>query len=142
MELLLTDPHGGQTGYNPTNHNSSSTIPNGGYVDAGSLVNDTNANIGPMPPLKGLVVTGPASGIYNLQVFGTGTGPYKLDFVSYDVNGTMSSNSLSGTASPGMKLSYNLNYSPALAPSWRVFIPIAPTTLNPLMFFTARRARP
>jgi hypothetical protein len=111
VELVLTAPDGAQTGLNPLTDLRSSSIPQSGYGDFSSLANDRNHALAPLPPSKTVAVVGPASGDYMLQVIGTGTGPFVLDFVAYDSNGNRTLKTATGNARPGLVLDYGIKYS-------------------------------
>jgi hypothetical protein len=110
IEFVLTAPDGSQTGYDPLTKLSLNSIPSSGYGN-NQLVNDHTKK----PPLtknvKELVVNGPTIGTYTLQIFGTGTGPYTIDFTAYDENGTPSTQTITGHATPSTDVSYAVQYS-------------------------------
>jgi hypothetical protein len=111
VELVLTAPDGMQTGLNPLTNVRSSSIPQSGYGDFSSLANDENHAFPPLPPSKTVAVVDPANGDYALQVIGTGTGPFTLDFIGYDANGNRTVMTLNGNTRLGLVLNYGIKYS-------------------------------
>ena len=110
IEFLLTAPDGSQTGYDPLTKVRLNSIPSSGYGN-NQLINDHTRK----PPLtknvKELVVNGPTIGTYTLQVSGTGTGPFTIDFTAYDEDGTPTTQTITGHATPSTNLSYAVQYS-------------------------------
>lgn len=85
-ELLVTDPAGQRTGFDPVTGDSYSAIPNSAY-DAEGLDDDVTG--APDPDPEKVFSVGPAApqGVYTVQVTGTGTGTYTLEALRNDVNG-------------------------------------------------------
>jgi hypothetical protein len=110
IEFVLTAPDGSQTGYDPLTKISLNSIPSSGYGN-NQLVNDHTRKPPLTPNVKELVVNGPTIGTYTLQIFGTGTGPYTIDFTAYDENGTPTTQTITGNATPSTNLSYAVQYS-------------------------------
>jgi hypothetical protein len=110
IEFVLTAPDGSQTGYDPLTKLSLNSIPSSGYGN-NQLVNDHTRKPPLTPNVKELVVNGPTIGTYTLQIFGTGTGPYTIDFTAYDENGTPSTQTITGHATPSTDVSYAVQYS-------------------------------
>jgi hypothetical protein len=111
IELLATDPSGNRAGVDPTTGQKFAEIPNSSYRieaiadDDDPTATDTTAEV------KVLELPNPNAGLYTLQVIGTGTGPFSIDFTAYDSNGNPSFSMVSGNAAPGAVLSYEVNYS-------------------------------
>src|SRR5205823_3269284 len=63
------------------------------------------------PETKVIHIPTPTDGLYTLQVFGTGSGPFLIDFIGYDSNGIPSIITVTGNASLGSLASYQMNYS-------------------------------
>lgn len=76
-ELLVTNPAGKRTGYDPVTNKSYSEIPNALYVTEG-MDNDVTGAIDPDPTKIFTSGAGAPQGTYKLQVTGTGTGTYTL----------------------------------------------------------------
>jgi len=109
IELLLTDPAGNKTGFDPTTGQVLHGIPASSY-GAESLGDDVLSGP-PTPDIKLLEVPTPASGTYSLLVEGTGTGPYSLGFLTYDQAGTPTIRTFDGTTVPGAITRYSISYS-------------------------------
>lgn len=110
VELVLTAPDGAQTGFNPLAATQLSSIPSSGYL-ALSLANDEDHSLPGTPPVKTLNIVDPLDGAYTLEVFGTGTGPYSIDFMGVDVNGNATTSTVTGNAVSGSYTRYLVNYS-------------------------------
>jgi len=110
VELILTNPNGQETGLDPLSNIRFSGIPQSGYADF-SLANDQDHTQAGMPPAKLLEVMAPATGIYDLQAIGTGTGPVTLEIMAFDANGAHSIAIVHTTIVPGAKIDYLVNYS-------------------------------
>ena len=105
VKMLITDPNGTQTGFNPTTGSNVLNIPGSSYgVQKG--INDPNS---PQPPLPDVLYFGQndlENGTYKVQVIGTGNGPYTLDFGTASGPGNTSLQSVTGTAVPGQTDTY------------------------------------
>lgn len=87
-ELLLTNPAGQRTGLDPTTGTSFSEDPNSSYDDISIDDEEDNSQAGIEE--KELMVGVPPAGDYTLQVTGTDTGTYVLEFLGQDTNGSPS----------------------------------------------------
>jgi hypothetical protein len=79
VEMLVTDPNGSQTGFNPATGSTVLDIPESSYGFESGLEDDEAME----PALPGALhfeQTNLQEGTYKLEVIGTGTGPYELDF--------------------------------------------------------------
>ncbi len=113
LEVLVIDPSGRRTGTDPVAGTTFQEIPSSGY-DAVSLVEDFDpSEFDPSPEVKTLEVLSPMDGTYFARATGTGSGPFTLDFIGYDVNGHSSSMTFTGMASPGVTTVYQVTYSSA-----------------------------
>jgi hypothetical protein len=111
VELLVTDPSGKRTGVNPAAGTKFKEIPDGAYY-AESIEDDIDPTTSePTPEVKTFADSMPQSGKYVVDVFGTGEGPYTLDFLGYDAFGNVSTATVTGTASLGMMIRYQVLYS-------------------------------
>ena len=108
VEIEIIDPQGRRTGYDATEGLSLQENPLSLYYKE-----DTPDGIGPDPdPEKILQITEPVDGNYILKIAGTGDGPYTIDVQGVKTDGTNNiSTSLTGTATPGMALTYRVSYS-------------------------------
>lgn len=130
IELLITDPSGNRTGRDPTTGQSFTEIPNSSY-ELESIGDDDDPSF-TTPEAKVLDIPNPAVGAYLMKVFGTGTGPFTIDFIGYDSNANPSTATLAGNASLGSSAAYTVNYLSAPGSQITV-VPVAPqlTTLGP-----------
>jgi len=111
VELLVTDPSGKRTGVNPVAGTRFEEIPESAYY-AESIEDDIDPSTSdPTPEVKTFADSMPQSGKYVVDVFGTGEGPYTLDFLGYDAGGNPSTVTVTGTAFPGMMIRYQVLYS-------------------------------
>ena len=114
VELLVTDPSGRRTGLDPANNIEYQDIPASSYgVD--SIEDDVDPlTSGPTPETKSFEALTPMAGTYTVDVIGTGSGPYTLDFLAYDTAYALTSTTLAGTALPGVTGRYKVVYSSVL----------------------------
>jgi hypothetical protein len=110
IELILTDPSGNKTGTDPILGETFNQIPNSAYTTQ-SIANDDDPTRGATPESKVLDVPTPADGDYSLDVIGTGTGPFSIDFFAYDSNGDVSVQTVTGNATAGSLASCGITYS-------------------------------
>lgn len=83
-ELLITDPSGLRTGFDPITNSAFAENPNGAYGDD-SLDDPEDTSDAPINiSAKTLEVSPVATGAYTLTVTGTDTGTYDLEFASFD----------------------------------------------------------
>lgn len=111
IELLVTAPNGAQTGFVPGTQTTIQNIPSTSY---GTLPDLTDDNPDGLPPLPGSVsfqMDDPVAGTYALQVIGTGTGPYHLEFAEADAGGSTSDYILAGNTVPGAIDTYLITVS-------------------------------
>jgi hypothetical protein len=111
VELLVTDPAGDRTGLEPVSGQSFSEIPNGSYAAEAIAGDEDTAGTDSTPESKVLDLPLPKTGTYCLQVFGTGTGPFSIEFVAYDSKGNPGMKTVSGNAGPGTRAEYKVQYS-------------------------------
>ncbi len=100
IALLITDPQGRQTGYDPSSGTPVQDIPNSSYgLELG--IADPDGVLPPLPPTLDFQQNDPIPGTYTIQVIGTGNGPYAVDVSMMDASGNISTQTHSGTASLG-----------------------------------------
>jgi hypothetical protein len=117
VELVVTAPDGSQTGFDSTTGTHLNSIPLSAYL-ALSLANDQFKMLSPTPEIKSFSANDPKSGSYVVQVFGTNTGEYTLDFTGYDTDGKISqAPSLTGSIIPGVTKQLTISYSSAAGSS-------------------------
>jgi hypothetical protein len=107
-ELLITDPQGRRTGFDPRRGIVHNEIPDAYY----GTEQIADANGGTTPPIKVFDLANPLDGSYIIQVIGTGSGPYTLDLASYDHLGQRAVTTLSGEAQANSVDAYRMDYSP------------------------------
>lgn len=105
IEMLITDPTGAQTGFNPATGSSLLNIPDSSYGFQPGLSDDNGVN----PSLPGGLYFGQTvleEGTYKVQVTGTGSGVYHLDFaIAGDPNNPFPY-TIAGMAAPGQTDTY------------------------------------
>jgi hypothetical protein len=105
-QMLITDPNGAQTGLNPLTGQILQDMPGSSYgTELG--IGDEDSGGGPLQP--DILYFGQnvlQNGTYKVQVIGTGSGPYTLDFDVASGSGDSSQRSITGTAVPGQTDTY------------------------------------
>lgn len=110
VQLLITDPTGAQSGFNPATGSYLLNIPGSSYGVQKGLSDDS----GVQPPLPDSLYFGQnalENGTYKIQVIGTGSGPYTLDFGVASGPGNTSLQTVTGTAVPGQTDTYIVSTS-------------------------------
>ncbi len=108
-ELVVADPLGRLTGFDPVSGQSFSEIP-GSFYTTISLEDDETGT--PGPETHELDIRQPIAGDYEIEVVGTGTGTYDLEINAYDPDGTPSQAVFTEIpVFPGAVHSYAFNYS-------------------------------
>jgi len=105
VEMLITDPNGAQTGFNPASNTYLLNIPDSSYGEGDDIVGDDDNNT-VLPPVLYFGQNGLENGQYKIEVFGTGTGPYTLDIAVANGQTDGSIRSIVGNAQPGSKDTY------------------------------------
>jgi hypothetical protein len=107
VELLITDPAGRRTGYDPIAGEYLNEI-----LDATYGVELIGAVDGSSKSETLVFATGtPMSGEYSIQVIGTGNGIYRMNFLAYESNGGSSFTSVHGAVFDGLTLDFTATYS-------------------------------
>ncbi len=100
VELILTDPQGRRTGFDPLNKTSFRDIPASQY-SASVLCDEPNYSRC-QPPFKSLHVADTMDGQYTVDVIGTGTGDFTVVVrISDEATGNWITHLYSGTTAPG-----------------------------------------
>ncbi len=108
-ELIITDPQGRRTGYDPVSGFSYTEIPGSSYSSF-YLADDETGDLG--PDTKEIDIRQPIAGDYQLQVIGTDTGTYALEIAVYDPNLNPSGSNFENIPiSPGEGHSYGFYYA-------------------------------
>lgn len=108
----MTEPNGQRTGFDVGTGTIFQNIPDSSYGTE-SIADDVDPTTSdPTPEVKSFeALRDPTYGNYLLHIIGRGTGPYYVDILAYDTNGTLSSQSITGTAAPGVGAIYQVGYS-------------------------------
>jgi len=108
VQLLITDPDGNQTGFDITTGSYMEDIPSSAYDLEPGLANDLGDPSYPsvLSPTNYFELSNPSSGVYILQVIGTGSGPYHLEFDNADATGSSKQLIISGITAPGQVDTY------------------------------------
>lgn len=112
VQLLITDPQGNRVGSDPVTGKKYTEVANGGCITE-QIGDDDNPdpNAPPEPENLSCEFSPPLTGNYNVQVIGTGSGPYTLDFVSFDPSGNKITKTFTGTAITNVTTNYKLSYT-------------------------------
>jgi hypothetical protein len=111
VELLVSNSDGKRTGFDPSTGTTLSEIPESSY-GVESIEDDTDLTSGSTrPDVKIFEALNPGAGSYTVQVIGTGIGPYVLDFLGYDSNGTHKITTITGSTIPGSVTTFSVEYS-------------------------------
>ncbi len=101
VELLVTDPQGRRSGYDPSSDTYYNEIPNSVYFDD-TLAPDGGSGLGADAVMsKELLITSALGGQYTIMAIGTGIGDYVVRASGVDQNYNTIDMLASGTASPG-----------------------------------------
>jgi hypothetical protein len=105
VEMLITDPNGAQTGFNPVTGSYVLNIPDTSYGIGDGIEDDSG--VGPrLPDILYFGQNQLEDGVYMIQVIGTGSGPYTLDFAVASGPGNTFLQTVAGTALPGQTDTY------------------------------------
>ena len=115
VHLLVTDPLGRKSGYDPRTGTSWNEIPNAGYVTETITAPDGTS----LPELKVFVASQPIGGQYGLDVIGYADGAYTIDAFLTDLAGNTRFDSFGGMATPGSVDHLPVNYVPS-----RTYLPM------------------
>ncbi len=99
VELILTDPQGRRTGFDPISNTSFQDIPASAYS---TIIFRDEQNFSPDdPPFKALDMANQMAGQYTLDVIGTGSGDFTVEVIASDAAGNWIIQTYSGTTAPG-----------------------------------------
>jgi len=122
VELLITDPSGRKSGYDPTAVKFWNEIPGATYfIDA--IAADADPSHG-LLEAKVLLINVPTDGDYKLSVWGTGPGIYEINSFASDWNGKLSRQKFSGTAQDGSLSTKTITYSSYMGVTQVLFLPL------------------
>ena len=104
VELILTDPQGRRTGYDPVQNTSFHDIPASNYSKTlyRNQQSDQNSSTPEPPSLKALEMANQMPGEYTLEVVGTGSGDFTVFVRASDAAGNRITQSYTGTTAPGI----------------------------------------
>jgi uncharacterized protein YvpB len=128
VELLITDPAGRKTGYDPTTGQYLY-----GIVDATYGVETIGAQDGTGTSIETRVLEAgsPISGTYSIQLVGIGNGYYEVDFTAYDTGGNASHATINGVVDSTSNFTVTLGYSTDVGsqinvtqPPGKIYLPI------------------
>lgn len=107
VTLLVTDPFGNQTGFLPDG-TFIKEIPDSGFVPDVEDGDDQLSVVDPDGP-KTILIENPVAGSYVVNVLGTNTGPFTLDWEEIGGDGSLlGSATFIGNATPGFQQNYSL----------------------------------
>jgi len=109
VHLVVTDPLGRKSGYDPRAGTSWDEIPNAGYITETITAPDGTS----LPELKIFAASQPIGGQYRLEVIGYADGAYSIDAFQTDLTGDTTIESFSGMATPGSADHLAVNYTPS-----------------------------
>ncbi len=122
VSLTVTDPYGNHSGIG-TNGVVTSDIPQSFFEPAISEEEYGATTFFP-DGVKSVEVDDVEGGTYQVDLIGTGTGAYHLDFEESDTTGaSLATNTLSGTVVPGQRVTYTFNVLPTGPPTLHFSVP-------------------
>jgi len=110
VELLVTDPQGRTTGFDPATDTTLDEIPGSSYLIEGISPIDGSA---PDQVSKSVEIDAPSDGSYQIQIIGTGAGPYTVSAVGANWNGQVTTSSTTGVAQVGSSQVVSVTYTAA-----------------------------
>ncbi len=113
VELLVVDPQGRRLGYQDGSHIFD--IPQGSYLRDFPIADaeGTGQSGGDASGVKTAYIPSPQEGAYRIEVTGTGSGTYRLEFRAVASDGTAQVGTALGLAGLGSRSTYQLGYSSA-----------------------------
>ena len=110
IQMLITDPNGKNTGYESTANSYLNDIPESSYgADHG--IADIDGQVPKAPESIIYDQNNPINGTYTLKAYGTGNGPYTIDFVSMAASESAVHHIISGKATTGKTDTYFVTIS-------------------------------
>ncbi|MEW5871174.1 MAG: carboxypeptidase-like regulatory domain-containing protein [Chloroflexota bacterium] len=106
--MIVTDPKGRKTGFDPRIGKAWDEIPRAGYVTSAILGAETKE----AHKVKSLVIPQPQGGLYTLEVIGYGEGQYSAKVLQTSSSGNESEQEFSGNATEGSVDTYTFTYNP------------------------------
>ena len=121
-ELIITDPAGRRTGFDPRTSTEYNENPEAIYFSEQLIADDESGN--QTDPIKWFDTAAPINGDYSIQVIGTGSGPYHLYIQKYDANGNAISKELESQINTGLEHTYSIHFSDTATPLTATFIDV------------------
>lgn len=121
IQVLVTDPSGNQTGYNPATETYMENIPGSTYDLEGGITNGIGNST---PNTLYFHLDNPANGTYKVQIIGTGAGTYTLVFVGTNQSGVLTTNSQTGQTGQGQIQTTQVTYSLTTGLVNQLFLPL------------------
>jgi hypothetical protein len=121
-ELIITDPAGRRTGFDPRTATEYNENPDATYFTDQLIADDESGN--QTDPIKWFDTAAPINGDYSIQVIGTGSGPYHLYIQKYDANGNAISKVLESQTNTGLEHTYSIHFSDTFTPLSATFIDV------------------
>jgi hypothetical protein len=109
-DVLVTDPNGRRSGIDPATGQVFDEIPGSSYSDEGGIEDDENPGFH-TDFYRSLHLSAPVDGNYQINVTGTGSGPYDLEVVARDSSDSYTLQQLLGVTRPGTVDQYSLAFS-------------------------------
>jgi len=109
-ELLVTDPLDRRLGKDPITNIEYNEIPGGSYYQEG-IGNPFAETPTPTKESKFIWIPNPLDGRYDIQVIGTDSGTYALDFSTYNNIGESTDASFEAVTDTGVISDYSIDYS-------------------------------
>lgn len=108
IEMVITDPAGRKVGFDLTNQQTLTQIPNSSYG-----IESLGADDEPYDVISHLALDIPdaMSGVYTLEVTGTGAGEYTLEIMAMDENYNETTKLITRNTVKGAKDVYSLNFT-------------------------------
>jgi hypothetical protein len=118
VELLVTDPQGRKSGYDPIGGVTWAEIP-GAYYFVNTLAPDGGSGLDlDAVHSKDMVIASPLDGDYSVEILGIDNGDYQVYATSLNLSGLIMQSSMSGTADSGSRDDMTVWYS-----SYTIFMP-------------------
>lgn len=124
IELVIVDPLGRKTGFDPTTNTTWDQIPNASYV-LETLAPDGGQGQEDSLESKVAFIDAPLEGEYRIEVHGTGQGEYEINSFASDWSGDVSFVAHHGTAQNGSYDEFTIVYDSELGLyPYRVLLPV------------------
>lgn len=113
-QVLITDPNGKRTGYDPISSTVVKEIPNSIYYFSQALRDETGGQ--PPPPenagIYWAIVSTPQAGKYQVQIIAPSNQVYSFAIYGSEIDATTTLNAFEGTPMSGTNETYEISYAP------------------------------